>query len=397
MKFTEKWKRFLTLRRSANAGFTLVELIVVIAILAILAGVAVPAYTGYITKANKSNDLTLVSEVANALMLHYYDDMAEKTGGYVVLTLEGEVCRYDEDGFGKAAMDAVFGAGWEDNLSLSYNGWLGMTSDQVFAASYLASSYNGNESALITQLGSVTNMLTDALASSPNLVGSSFTSYLTGIGVDTSDNQAVSNAAILYAADTIGNLDATKTAAVNAAFANFYDPTNNDTYVNVATLTETLKKELGTYGAVAAIYAHGEAFGQYAASNDNTDLLDDFHAIDYSNVTDTDAALEQVANNLFTMVQNAQAEQTIALKYIGDGQYAKDVTAYLEAMKKIDANADKFTDKLGSADCYTDGTAAALLQAAVTAGSLNVSCADGEVLIWISNGKTGDSVSGIQG
>ena len=59
----KKLKRFFALRRNADGGFTLVELIVVIAILAILAGVAVPAYNGYIKKANQAADETLIAEI----------------------------------------------------------------------------------------------------------------------------------------------------------------------------------------------------------------------------------------------------------------------------------------------------------------------------------------------
>lgn len=341
-------------------------------------------------------DMTLIAEIENALMLAYYSgDITED--GYIVLSVDSAPeasAAHIAD-----AIAAAYGDNWMDTLKLKYNGWLGMTSDQIFAAAYEASSYKGNEEALITQLGSVTNMLKDALASAPNLVGNSFNSYLTGAGVDTSDNQAVSNAAILYAADTIGNLNADGTTAVNAAFANFYNPESSN-YANMGALTLALKQELGTYGAVAALYAHGEAFGQYVSSNGNPGLLEEYHKVDVSNVTDTEAALNQVANNLMTMVQKAQTDATInpfALQYIAAGQYASDVTAYLEAMKKIDANADKFADNLGSADCYTDGTAAALLQAAVAAGSLGISCDDGEVVIWICNGIANNTVSGIQG
>lgn len=64
MNFKQRWKRFWTLERRSNSGFTLVELVVVIAILAILAGVAVPVYQEYIKKAEEATD-TQILEAAN--------------------------------------------------------------------------------------------------------------------------------------------------------------------------------------------------------------------------------------------------------------------------------------------------------------------------------------------
>ena len=397
MNMKKSFKRFWTMQKHSG-GFTLVELIVVIAILAILAGIGIPAYSGYITKANKQADITLISEVAHALTLASYSgDLT--TDGYIILSsVDGTTPNYNSNSEVAAAMEKVFGTGWEDTLTLSYDGWLGMSSDQDFSEAYLNSSYNGNEDALINQLGSVTNTLKDALASKPSLVGDSFGSFLDKNKVNRSDNQAVSNAAVLYAADTIGKMDAAKEAAVNAAFNSFYDP-NSSNVGNVSTLTLALKQELGTFGAVAAIYAHGEAFGQYVADNGNTTLLTNFHNIDATAIADSDAALNQIAANLGTLVFAAQTDPTInpyALQYIGEGQYANDVSAYMEAMKKINTNADLFADKLDESGCYTDGTADTLLKLAVSAGAMNISCNEGEVAVWIDSGNAYNTVSGIQ-
>ena len=66
MDLKKKLKAFFTLKRRANDGFTLVELIVVIAILAILGGVAVPAYSGYVEKAELAADEALLREINTA-------------------------------------------------------------------------------------------------------------------------------------------------------------------------------------------------------------------------------------------------------------------------------------------------------------------------------------------
>lgn len=66
MELKQKWRRFWTLNRHHEDGFTLVELVVVIAILAILAAVTVPAYDDYITKAKESADQQIVAAVNTA-------------------------------------------------------------------------------------------------------------------------------------------------------------------------------------------------------------------------------------------------------------------------------------------------------------------------------------------
>lgn len=122
MDLKKKIKAFFTFDRRANDGFTLVELIVVIAILAILGGVAVPAYSGYVTKANKQADITLVSEIENALALAgYAGTFAESKGGYIKLSTAGVNINANPEI--AQALIAVFGEGYADTLKLKYDRW----------------------------------------------------------------------------------------------------------------------------------------------------------------------------------------------------------------------------------------------------------------------------------
>ena len=126
MNFKKNWKRFWTLS-TAREGFTLVELIVVIAILAILAGVAVPAYSGYVKKANMQADMTLVSEIEQALWLAYYNqELPEGSAGFIMLSPNAGESMADDDGDPlntSPAMEKVFGSNWKDMMQLKYDGW----------------------------------------------------------------------------------------------------------------------------------------------------------------------------------------------------------------------------------------------------------------------------------
>ncbi|MGW8394736.1 pilin [Pseudoduganella sp. HUAS MS19] len=56
-----------SIRRQAQAGFTLIELMIVVAIIGILAAVAIPAYSDYTGKAKIANALTAVDSIKTAV------------------------------------------------------------------------------------------------------------------------------------------------------------------------------------------------------------------------------------------------------------------------------------------------------------------------------------------
>jgi len=59
----------MKLIKKAQAGFTLIELMIVVAIIGILAAVAIPAYQDYTVKARMANVITATSSVKTAMAI----------------------------------------------------------------------------------------------------------------------------------------------------------------------------------------------------------------------------------------------------------------------------------------------------------------------------------------
>ena len=343
MKFMKNWKRFWTLNAHHDAGFTLVELIVVIAILAILATVAVPAYSGYVKKANMQADQTLVSEVANALLLHYYSNPGEVVSGYVVLTTTGA---FGDGGFGDAAMLAVFGEGWDregnDAVSLRYDGW---EPDNIFvpaeeAAIVAQSSYfqSKEPSELVESFSLLTDALAgmastasqDPLTTMANIPGfmteaeiTSLRGQLEDIGVSWDDDKeayatAVSNLLIQNTSVEIGDIN------------------NYGSYSGLSNLA----------------WQYAMLYGWASSKEEGSATLDSLNAVLTAEGTNS----QEVVNAVNTAFESAQDDPSFGA-YMMDGDFEIDTVALASIMGTVSdwsASADMTTSGLYSSDSIAD-------------------------------------------
>lgn len=394
MKIKENIKRFFTLSR-AHDGFTLVELIVVIAILAILAGVAVPAYSGYITRTNKTADQKLAAEVADALIMHYYNNAGENMTGYVVLTPEGQPCLSDNDGngVGDAAMVAVFGEGWEDQLSLKYSGWKGTN----VGADFSGSTFDGN----LDELFEIANDLSGTLANFlTNYEGSAdgFFPFLEKLGIDKdSDPTSAANAAVLYVGEAVKKADQEKVVEILCGVPAKIVADMNATgaYDINQIMLETssaLQSEMGgsTMAAAAVMYAYAES---YALATGQTIELDE------SKITNGSTGLAEVRSafaKLMDMSEMTEDQMNAMIVWGGIDQdedlnfvlaenapYKKDAQAVMSTMSAVNNASDTIKENLHKEDMFLDKTTQDLVNSYLTA---SVSTPDGCIMIMINNG-----------
>ena len=369
MKMKKMWRRFWTLNRHQAEGFTLVELIVVIAILAILGGVAVPAYSGYVEKANKQADISLISDVRQALELAGYSGLfAEGDSGTVVLSTTGATGHGEKTA---TAMEKVFGESWAGN-KLKYDGW------NNNGVSFNESTYGqGGEERIDSLLGTVSGLsgaLGKFLDSDDeavlNSVGDGFHSYLGGLGISAAtDPTAAGNAAVLYAAqNTQGKGDAIQKAISDAQNKTYEGVTfGSEDWAKAMTneMMNNLTGELGMAGGMAAMYAYAEAFCQ---NSNNTELVNQFHTdssfenVTVNNAGEAAARIESAFVNVL-MNQNAQAHFVTytAVGENGKSQAMKDIDGYVSAMEMVNDGSEYIVGNLGNEDCYTDGVAKSLL------------------------------------
>jgi len=323
-------------------GFTLVELIVVIAILGILAGVGTVGYSGYVKKANMAADQQLVSQVANALTLYHYNNPTGNTGGYVVITPENEPCLFDTNG--DAAMVAAFGDGWEENLSLKYNGWTddgllsyvlnsGEDSDAVIAsAQTVANSPYLKYNTTPELLARVTELTDAATIVLNNQIGDGFTTMLNGM----------TNSAVTPQLNALG---------ISEGDSDYNTVISNLLVTHVADELASGTENPSVVTQLALIYAN-----LYAYASTTEGGMDEIDAIN----TKLRAADSQ--EDLFAALEFSDAFQTGYNSYVSneDGETTvealNDLTAAMTILGAVDSVSGNYTtdlDALKNADLYT--------------------------------------------
>ena len=118
-----------------NKGFSLVELIIVIAIMAVLVGVLAPTYLQYVEKSKKSNDVSTVDSIVNAIEISAIDPEVQTAGTWSIkITIDGTKTEYNPVGSnpGDAKMIAALKAIVPETTKLKSSKWGTSSTDNKF-------------------------------------------------------------------------------------------------------------------------------------------------------------------------------------------------------------------------------------------------------------------------
>lgn len=371
MDLRKKIKNFFTLTRKANAGFTLVELIVVIAILAILGGVAVPAYSGYVKKAERSADEALLNELntafASACMANGESNIGRTDNPKINITdktIDAVNPLLNTSADIQESFKKFFEGKGEAFKAISdvyYDKTLGIFADETVVIEtikqYLAaSSFNGHIEEVTGDVGTLVGLLGGFLKDGEGeniIVGTAFETYLSealGINAATEENeQKLANAAVLYLADSaakmtdenVRNAKATLAVALSQYAKNPEEyPLNDDIISDMAADTDS-----GLAG-YAMLYATAEAIA--LKEGEGTPAYEALKGANPNNPT----AVINAATSVFKNVGS-----TKLLEYIGDGEgsaFDKDMDAYLQTMKALNSKEGELKYAIGTEGSITE-------------------------------------------
>lgn len=378
-----------------NGGFTLVELIVVIAILGILAGVGGVAYAGYVERANKGVDQQLVADVKYALTLAAMEpgNPLSEGGGMVTLSTGNAVAGTvggadaEKQAATETAMEDAFGSDWQTTLKLKYGEW---KAEKL--SIYKDSNFSGNETELVTQVGTLTKALSAYLGGLGGSGGANFEAYLNEHGINSDDPTAMANAAVTYVASR------------NSALT----PEKRDLFVSTLTnlgeggcdVNDAMEQVMGgvyegsQLPAMASIYAMMAAMGQYEADTEKggpgtTEINDALRGIDFNSPNPL-GSVTSAMNQVMGIIGASSSSGGWAANYMRD-EMAKDAEAYLSLMDMVTNNEEELLRHVNDKSLYqSGGTAEDLMNDYLTNSVFGVEARDGEIVVAIS--KVGDGV-----
>ena len=353
-----------------NKGFSLVELIVVIAIMAILAAVAVIGVSVYIPKAQQANDKQLAADVKYAMTLAIQtDDLTP--GDYVVIYLDkdAECGNNDPNAESKvnAAMEAVYGTNWKQELRLAWDGWkadVGVIGDQATMDIVKESNFSPDSmDSLLSQVQLVVDEAGGYLSNGNITVSSGIADIMNQNGIeinagdtlDTTTGMAAANAYVYLVADELGNVNIVDLENAGASEINFLNCwiENKDDDGNVLTFAGNSNWDVASNAAAeyARIYALATYIDMTTKTTDYATQMD--AAGDPRTVGAT--VLSSIKGSTDANVQAAYASYYDSSN--GQTEAYKDAVSFLAYMQGVSNSADSLmgSTDLNNSSYFTDG------------------------------------------